>query len=219
MNYGIARLISSTGEVYEVKQPALSLGRATDNQVVIASSKSSRYHALITFVEGQYIIRDLESKNGTRVNGHLIEAEQVLRHGDRVSLADAQFTFELVTPDDNTVTATHDPTTDPEIATKTPALAVDLAAMEVKLAGHPLNPPLSLLEWKLLVLLYQNRGKVCSRDLIIETVYQPADPQSIPFDTAIETLVSRLRKRLLMSDAGQLPYIKVIRGVGYRLDL
>lgn len=216
----LARLTSSTGEIIELKFTAVSLGRAADNQIVIPSYKSSRYHALITFVDGKYLIRDLKSKNGTRVNGELVEVEQVLQHGDRISLADAHFVFECLPANPNAETATYDPITDPEIdPSKTPALQLDQEAMEVKLAGQVLNPPLSLSEWKLLVLLYQNQGKVCSREAIIEVVYQPANPENIPFDTAIETLVSRLRKRLHMSDPAQLPYIKAIRGVGYRLEI
>jgi DNA-binding winged helix-turn-helix (wHTH) protein len=215
-----ARLVSNTGEIFELKSPAVSLGRAADNQIVIPSSKSSRYHALITCVEGEYLIRDLKSKNGTRINGEAVTDEQLLQNGDRVGLADIHFVFELLAANPNAETATFESITDPEIApSKTPALELDEAAMTVKLVGQILKPPLSLLEWKLLTLLFHNQGKVCSREVIITEVYQPANPENIPFDTAIETLVSRLRKRLQMSHPAQLPYIKTIRGVGYRLEI
>jgi hypothetical protein len=215
-----ARLINSTGEIFELRSPAVGLGRAADNQIVIPSSKSSRYHALITYMDGQYLIRDLKSKNGTRVNGEEVTGEQLLQNGDRVGLADIHFVFELMTTNPNAETATYEPITDPEITpSKTPSLELDEAAMTVKLAGQIIKPALSFLEWKLLLLLFQNQGKVCSREAIIAVVYQPANPENIPFDTAIETLVSRLRKRLQMSHPAQLPYIKTIRGVGYRLEL
>jgi hypothetical protein len=216
-----ARLVGTTGEIYELKTPAVGLGRAADNQIVIVSDKASRYHAQVNYLDGQYFIQDLKSKNGTRVNGLPLETQQALQHGDRISLADAHFIFEAAgfNPDAETETYSAADLSRPEAARVVPALQLDEAAMEVKLNGQPVNPPLSLLEWKLLVVLFQQQGKVCSREMIIEAVYQPANPESIPFDTAIETLVSRLRKHLQMNDPAQLPAIKTIRGVGYRLEL
>jgi DNA-binding response OmpR family regulator len=98
-------------------------------------------------------------------------------------------------------------------------LALDLEAMQVRLNGRLLAPPLSPLEWKLLVLLYQHAGKVCMRDAIFEALYDAPDMTDIPLDTALETLVSRLRKRLNMVDSRRLPYIRAVRGAGYRLEL
>lgn len=213
-------LIGPGGEVYELSGPVTGLGRAADNQIVVNSNRLSRYHAQIVFSQGQYWLRDLGSKNGSRVNGQPVQGEQKLAAGDHIMLGDVQFTFEIGLLE--TETASYFP---PENLARTPVrglapvLQLDLAAMEVKLNGQVLAPPLSLLEWKLLVLLYQNQGKVCSRDLIIETVYQPLDPENTPYDSAIETLVSRVRKALKMADPNQKPYIRAIRGVGYKLEL
>ncbi len=207
-------LIGSTGQIYELTAAITGLGRAFDNQIVVNSNRISRYHAQINFSQGYYWLRDLGSKNGSRVNGQLIQSDYKLSPGDRILLGDAEFTFEAPGLTE-TETASYFP---PVPAGRNSALQLDLAAMEVRLSGQILIPPLSLLEWKLLVLLYQNQGKVCSRDLIIETVYQPLTPENTPFDSAIETLVSRLRKALRMTDPARPPYIRVIRGVGYKLE-
>lgn len=213
-NNDAPRLINATGEVFELTSPVTGLGRASDNQIVLVSSKTSRYHAQIVERGGLYILRDLGSKNGSKINGQLVQGERELHNRDQILVGDLQFTFDT-TASLETETATNAAV----LPMQNQALQVDLTAMEVKLDGRVLNPPLSLLEWKLLVLLYQNSGKVCDRNLIIETLYHPTDPESIPFDTAIETLVSRLRKRLQMHNPTRLPYIKTVRGVGYKLEL
>jgi pSer/pThr/pTyr-binding forkhead associated (FHA) protein len=208
-----SRLVDESGKDYELDMATISIGRSTDNQIVFASDSVSRHHALITFSGGVYVLRDLGSKNGTRVNGQPLSGEHPLNNEDKVAFGDIKLTFKLG-EEGETRTLTH---VSPVKALVKSYLELDFEAMQVKLHGQLLDPPLTLMEWKLLVLLYQNHGKVCSRDLIIETLYQNSDPDI--FDSAIETLVSRLRKRLQMPYLTQLPYIRAVRGVGYKLDL
>jgi len=214
-----ARLTSPTGDVYEFTMPALRLGREEDNQIVIDSRKVSRHHALIFMVDGSFFVRDLDSKNGTWLNGTPVQADQPLRTGDRLKIAGHEFTFTVTRPTDFTETAST--FTEAFFAPPPPgaALELDFEAVQVRLNGRLLNPPLSPLEWKLLALLYQQQGKVCTRDLIFEKLYNASDLSDIPLDTALETLVSRLRKRLEMIDPNRLPYIRAVRGMGYRLEL
>ncbi len=58
------------GDVYplEPDRPT-TLGRAPSNTIVIKDELCSREHAEIYFAEGHWYIRDLVSRNGTRVNG------------------------------------------------------------------------------------------------------------------------------------------------------
>ena len=205
-------LIQAGGETYELSEPVTGLGRAHDNQIFLDSTRVSRYHAQVYFKEGRYWLRDLNSKNGCWVNRELVEGERQLDEGDLITLGNIHLTFHT-NPDSNLETVS-------DYQTRLPpaALEIDVEAMEVSLNGVLLDPPLSPLEWRLLKVLYENRGRVCPRDLIIETVYQPADLQSIPFDSAIETLVSRLRKRLQLASSTQLPRLRTVRGVGYKLE-
>ena len=57
------------------------LGRSDDNDFMLASDMVSRYHAVIDEGQGGWVVRDLGSKNGTRVNGTLV-ATHLLRDGD-----------------------------------------------------------------------------------------------------------------------------------------
>ncbi len=59
-------------------------------QIVLDDAMVSRHHAEIIGDEGEYIIRDLESRNGTKVNGRRVR-ERVLRNGDRIKIGRSEF--------------------------------------------------------------------------------------------------------------------------------
>lgn len=68
-------------------QGELVLGRLDGCDVVLASPAVSRRHAQLVFRDGNWVIRDLGSMNGTRVNGVRVGRCR-LRPGDHVALAD-----------------------------------------------------------------------------------------------------------------------------------
>jgi hypothetical protein len=74
-----------------------NLGRASSNDIRIVDFAISRLHARINLgEEGTYAISDLNSQNGTKVNGTPITATpQELRDGDIISLGRYEFTFLL----------------------------------------------------------------------------------------------------------------------------
>jgi Ca-activated chloride channel homolog len=69
------------------------IGRSSLCDAPIQHSSLSRAHARIRFLNGAYVLEDLGSTNGTRVNGAAITSCQ-LRFGDRVDVGDASFRFE-----------------------------------------------------------------------------------------------------------------------------
>jgi hypothetical protein len=74
------------------------LGRAEGNQVQLTRGGVSRRHALIALAGPRgYSIKDLQSQNGTFVNGERIE-EVLLADGDRITVGDAELTFRLSPP-------------------------------------------------------------------------------------------------------------------------
>ncbi len=66
------------------------LGRAADNDVVIASQNVSRYHAQLRSVESTWLVYDLTSTNGTWVDGHRLNSGEprLVRAGSRLRLGD-----------------------------------------------------------------------------------------------------------------------------------
>ena len=70
-----------------------TIGRTADNQIVIPLQDVSRRHAEITRMANGYVLKDLNSPNGTFVNGGRIR-EHVLENGDRVTIGGSAFVFE-----------------------------------------------------------------------------------------------------------------------------
>jgi hypothetical protein len=69
-----------------LNQPLLTIGRRIDNDIVIESPSVSRHHAQIRWRYGRFVIYDLGSRGGTRVNGQPV-SESVLHNGDVIFLS------------------------------------------------------------------------------------------------------------------------------------
>ena len=76
-----------------------SIGRSGKCDIVIAHEKSSRRHCAVFCRNQKWYIRDLESRNGTRLNGEKIIGEDILEHGDLVQVAKARIMFTDVLTD------------------------------------------------------------------------------------------------------------------------
>ena len=83
------RVIARDGDeyVHEFDGSGLTIGRAADNDLVIADGRVSRHHARIVGRRGTLVYADLGSTNGSRVNGVQV-GELVLGAGDRIELGD-----------------------------------------------------------------------------------------------------------------------------------
>ena len=71
------------------------LGRSREADVVVDDPNVSRRHAEVRPSGGSWIVRDLGSTNGVKVNGRRIQGPQSLRAGDTIELGTARVTFEL----------------------------------------------------------------------------------------------------------------------------
>jgi pSer/pThr/pTyr-binding forkhead associated (FHA) protein len=72
------------GFKFRIKPTAVTqIGRETDNDVVLDDPAASRHHAQIQFQDGNYVLGDLGSANGTLVNDQRI-TERALSDGDAI---------------------------------------------------------------------------------------------------------------------------------------
>jgi len=75
-------------------KPELTLGRVQGNDIVLAKRNVSKQHARLTLEDEQAVVVDLNSTNGTWVNGRKITAAQPLKQGDKIYIADFIITLE-----------------------------------------------------------------------------------------------------------------------------
>jgi transcriptional regulator with GAF, ATPase, and Fis domain len=71
----------------------VTIGRAATNQIVIKDERCSRCHAEVFQNHGNWVLRDLESRNGTMVGGNRVTGDYVLSAGDVVRIANCQLAF------------------------------------------------------------------------------------------------------------------------------
>lgn len=73
------------GQVFENLPVPLTIGREDDNVICLNDERVSRFHAKIQEDGGRVILTDLDSTNGTRVNGNPVQI-RVLRIGDQLTI-------------------------------------------------------------------------------------------------------------------------------------
>ncbi len=76
-----------------VEGRTVTIGRAPTNQIVIKDERCSRHHAEIFMSQGNWILRDLESRNGTVVGDQRVSGDWTLAAGQIVRIAHAQLAF------------------------------------------------------------------------------------------------------------------------------
>jgi len=82
------------GNVFPLRDGDVSIGRESSNDLCITDAALSRRHCLLMPKSEQFAIRDLGSRNGTRVNGVPVD-EQLLSHGDQIAIGGSLLIFLL----------------------------------------------------------------------------------------------------------------------------
>ena len=83
---------------FPIGDQPVTIGRHPENRLVISDPVSSRRHCVIEKVASGWRIRDLNSSNGTRVNGSVIEQSRLLP-GDIVSIGATRIVLNVPAPD------------------------------------------------------------------------------------------------------------------------
>lgn len=91
-----ARLIGSVGadagRYFSISRDRVLIGRSSNCSLVLAEPSVSRQHARIERQDDGFVLIDLESGNGTFVNGERV-AERAIQHGDELGFGNGTFQF------------------------------------------------------------------------------------------------------------------------------
>lgn len=86
--------------VVRLRGPATRIGRARGSGVRIPSAEVSRQHCVLRVEDGLVTVEDLDSVNGTFLNGEAVVGCQVVRPGDRLNVGPVTFAVEYeLTPE------------------------------------------------------------------------------------------------------------------------
>jgi pSer/pThr/pTyr-binding forkhead associated (FHA) protein len=191
-------LVDAAGRRFLLTTSGLTLGRSRSCDVFIPDQRASRRHAEVRW-DGEFCtLHDLDSANGTFLNGRRLTGPATLRDGDEIAVASAIFTFR-----------------DPEATLRNdefPLLVVDEDSGEIWINRNSVS--LSPKERALFDLLHRSAGQPCSKQEIAAAVWP--EYRAEVGDYQVESLVKRLREKL-EPDPRNPMLILTVRGRGYKL--
>jgi pSer/pThr/pTyr-binding forkhead associated (FHA) protein len=87
----------------DFEQGAIMLGRSLNLAIPIPDEEVSRIHCSLKYEDGDFVLTDQSSTNGTLVNGEKLEAFKPykLRHEDEIQLGHTYFIFSLAQPENS----------------------------------------------------------------------------------------------------------------------
>jgi len=81
-----------SGHSFKISGPAIRIGRAPDNDLVLRDPATSGHHARVERRGNQFYVVDLGSTNGTLVNGEVV-MERELKNGDSITIGQNAVNF------------------------------------------------------------------------------------------------------------------------------
>ncbi len=208
-------LVAQTGPLNNQRfslRTGLLVGREPNCDVVIPDRQVSRHHARLTLTPHGVLLEDLGSKNGTHLNGLLLEKPSLLQDGDAIQIALAQ-QFIYLSSD---ATLPLDPSESASSINQPRRLRLEQRSRRVWIGDKEILPPLSVSQFKMLELLYEHNDQVVLRHELIANVWDE-DQAVVVSEQALDALIRRLRDRLAAVDPSH-AYIVTVRGHGLRLD-
>jgi len=202
-----------SGQRFGIKKE-IYVGRDPDCDIVVPDRQVSRVHAKFSIDGKRVLVEDLRSKNGTFLNGNVLESPMVLEDGDTIQIALVQSFYFLSS--DATMPLDQEIYAEPSVIQKQKKLLLDFRSRRVWVGEQEILPPLSVPQFRLLHSLQEQQGKVVSRSDLIAFIW--GDEKAIGVsEQALDALIRRLRDRLATYDPSH-EYLVTVRGHGVRLD-
>jgi DNA-binding winged helix-turn-helix (wHTH) protein len=99
----------------------------------------------------------------------------------------------------------------------TEKIVIDPDTNEIVKGEQPITDLLSPSEFRLLLYLLQNKGKICTKDEIITATWKDTKTQEGVTDQALDQIIYRLRKKV-EADPNHPHYIQTLKGRGYKFE-
>lgn len=94
-NKGNVQVLSGSASPhdYKIEKDMVLIGRSHSSDIVVNDKKASRNHVRILYNNGSYLIEDLNSRNGTMVNGKKVSGRSSLYPGDMIKIGNCELTL------------------------------------------------------------------------------------------------------------------------------
>ncbi len=205
------------GKQWPLARDELIIGRGEGSDILLPERPISRHHLLVGRDAQGYFVQDLDSKNGTFLNGKQLQPKTHYRLQDGDEIQVALCVKLLFVGAEATLPLSLDDVAQLPTAPVSARLRLDKAQHRVWVRGQEITPPLSLAQYRLLESLAEAGGGVISRDQVVAIVWPEAVGEGVS-EQAIDALVRRLRDRMAELDPKH-DYILTVRGHGFRLDM
>ncbi|PJF47083.1 MAG: FHA domain-containing protein [Chloroflexi bacterium] len=199
------------GHRWLIASDVLIIGREVGVvDLMLPERQVSRRHAKIERTPQGFVLTDLNSKNGTFLNGKEVKEPKLLQDGDEIQIA---LCVKIIfVGSDATAPLNARRATQPGVR----GICIDKESHRVYIVERELEPPLSLQQYRLLELLMDANGGLVSRQDIVEHVWEDESACGVS-EQAIDALVRRLRARIAEYDSDH-EYIVTVRGHGFRFE-
>jgi hypothetical protein len=197
--------------VVEISRRRTIVGSGSACDIAITDRFISRQHAAIEITDKSLLVRDLNSKNGTVINGTSLGAAPVpLQEGDTLTLAGGRVRARLVTAYETEALPVS-----PEPGSTPSSAEIDLHARQAIINGKRAPLELSERQFRLLECLWTSRGTVVLASALKRAGWEGERWAGIS-DSSLRTQISRLRVRLRKANLESI-VIAYIRDQGYLL--
>ena len=89
----VAQSPEFAGKIFDLSGKEITVGRVEDNGIQVEHASVSGHHAVLKLDSQDYIIKDLESTNGTRINGERVTLQK-LRRNDILRLGNIELLYD-----------------------------------------------------------------------------------------------------------------------------
>ncbi|MDD5368406.1 MAG: FHA domain-containing protein [Anaerolineaceae bacterium] len=192
----------SDGSVQEfpLKSERIVIGRSEECDLIVEGRLISRQHACILKTGQGYLLEDLNSHNGTTINGKRLSGKQFLHDSDVIALGGVG---RLVFCDSESTSTFVQPSA--------VGIWLDNEAQDVWVDGQCLAPKLSPAQFKLLQTLNARPDQIISRTEIVAAIWP--DISDGVSEEAVDAIIKRVRARLAEIPNGE-SYLVTLRGRG-----